>query len=130
MSSASSVSFCLRASLLAVALVLLFGGEAQAQTCSKQDECCGNNICDPGEDRVTCDEDCRMGCNLDYVCEPDKGENEGNCPDCAPLCVPQGCNGRCGTVSDGCGGTVTCPLLPSSFTSIGCSNAGPFCTSR
>jgi hypothetical protein len=27
---------------------------------------------------------------------------------CPPTCIPHGCNGGCGTIDDGCGGTLEC----------------------
>src|SRR5687768_7200707 len=82
--------------------------DASTQTCPKTDQCCGNNICDP-DDRENCPEDCGApGCDNDGQCEAD--EDHGNCPhDCPPPpCEPDGCGGRCGVVSDGCGGQIDC----------------------
>jgi PKD repeat protein len=77
--------------LLLAALVFLFlsadrvAAQSCTPTCPPQDFCCGNCICDPGEDRLSCPDDCRVGCNFDGLCEPVAHENQENCPsDCPP----------------------------------------------
>ena len=110
-------------------LILVFAHPAAAQ-CTAQDQCCGNNICDPDE-RESCPEDCHIPVCGDGVCRfgetaescPDdcgagpicgnlvceSGENSSNCgTDCPGVCEPQGCDGRCGAVSDGCSATLDC----------------------
>jgi hypothetical protein len=66
-------------------------------------------ICDAGESRASCPDDCTRGCNEDGGCEPGLGETEANCPtDCPGECVPDTCRDRCGHPEDGCGGTLDC----------------------
>jgi len=67
---------------------------------------------DAGETQQTCAGDCRVGgvCNNNGTCDVGAGETSENCADC--VCVPNTCNGRCGTVADGCSGTLDCGACP------------------
>ncbi|MCL4822202.1 MAG: PKD domain-containing protein [Vicinamibacteria bacterium] len=72
---------------------------------------CGNGTCDPDEDRMSCPQDCPVGCNLDTVCETEFGEDPQTCPhDCDTVCE-ESCDGRCGQ-TEICGqGVIDCPCV-------------------
>ena len=51
--------------------------------------CCGNGVCDPGENACNCPSDCHGSCCGNGVCEA--GENACNCPrDCYGSCCGNG----------------------------------------
>ncbi len=83
-----------------------------AAQCTGQDECCGNNICDPGE-RESCPEDCNVPVCGDLQCR--FGETAESCPeDCQPAGPVCG-NGDCETGED----IASCPA--------DCGSEGPVC---
>src|SRR5687768_10437108 len=63
----------LRLAFTGLVLILLSGAAASVASaqCLPQDSCCGNGICDPGDDIETCPEDCFRSCGRGG-CEPDK----------------------------------------------------------
>ncbi len=80
---------------------------------------CGNEFCNGLDDncdgRIDENDVCKSndgrGCCIPLICTPSMaGSHDDQCGgsiNCGPLCFPS-CNGRCGNVSDGCGGTMTC----------------------
>lgn len=118
--------------VIVFAFLVLFCGladRASAQ-CLPQDQCCGNDICDLGDTRDNCPEDCFQSCGNgvcqpakdetpvtcpqdcpgcgDTYCDEEAGEDSTSCPGDCGTCTPQGCSGRCGTVGDGCGSMIDC----------------------
>jgi hypothetical protein len=49
---------------------------------------CGDSVCEEGEDAVNCEDDCPLPDSCDgEMCQPELGENFGNCPgDCPAVC--------------------------------------------
>jgi PKD repeat protein len=96
--------------LIVMGVALLLGsGDASAQglapECPLEDFCCGNGVCDADENQSSCWRDC--GRCPDGVCDVYEMDNQ-SCPaDCGPICIPQGCTGRCGMVDD-CGTPLDC----------------------
>jgi len=65
-------------------------------TCDSCSTCNYNGVCEFGESSTCPDCAPATGCNYNFSCEPWRGENEWNCIDCLPSCIP--CQGMtCGT---------------------------------
>jgi hypothetical protein len=83
----------------------LCGGEGKpccsvvGALCASANDTCWSGVC------VAC------GAPSEPCCAEEQCPRGGRCVSnicCAPLSTAQACNGTCGTVSDGCGGTITC----------------------
>ena len=85
----------------------------QPGVCSGGSAVCGDGVCDPGEDAVSCPADCGTGACGDGWCDVVGGETQGTCAsDCSVpagwLCTPgyyaadDGCDCDCGDWDPDC----------------------------
>jgi hypothetical protein len=96
-------------------------------------ECCGEQVCCGG---VCCGEG--YGCCGDTCTLFNNAENCGACDNtCADTqvcyqqecCTLNTCDGRCGTIDDGCGGTIECPATCDTSHCLTCNEPAGTCDS-
>ncbi|MFH2006371.1 MAG: hypothetical protein ABI333_07285 [bacterium] len=69
---------------------------------------CGNDVCEDGEDSVSCPSDCTI-CDNNGYCNLAAGENAINCPGDCPVCLEDGVCNRAGG-ENGVNCPMDCPL--------------------